>query len=243
MTEKSDDRGDNTPRSGSVVGRLTDVLRRDISLGRIKPGHRLKIEEMRARYHVSHPSAREALSILAGEGFVDAIDQRGFWVAASSLADLTDLSRVRTELECIAFDWSVARRTTDWRAQVVAAHFALNEVEEELPGDPHNLALQWDERNRDFHLAVAGQCGSERLLGLIRSHYDLTRRYRLMVLSGEQWGERHESWRLASAAEHLALKEAVIKGDGARGRKILRHHILKKAETEGAGEILHLVAS
>jgi len=127
---------------------------------------------------------------LAGAGFVNAIDQRGFWVAGSSLDDLTDLSRLRTELECIALEWSIERQTTDWRAQVAAAHFALNEIEEKLPDDPHGLALEWDERNRDFHLTLAGQCGSDRLLGLIRTHFDLTRQYRLMVLSGEEWGEK-----------------------------------------------------
>ena len=112
-----------------VVTSLSDELRRDISLGIIKPGEKLNIEGLKRDYSVSHPSVREALSLLAGEGYVSFEESKGFRVLSPSQAELQDIIRVRAELEAMALAWAVERSTLDWRSQVIAAHYALSEVE------------------------------------------------------------------------------------------------------------------
>ncbi len=159
---------------GSVVGNLANQLRRDIALGIIKPGTKLNIEALKKEYKVSHPSVREALSLLAGEKFVSSIDQKGFRVLKTSSEELKDITRIRAELECLAFEWSVNNANIDWRAGIVAAHHALTEVENEMLSDHVAFALEWDERNRNFHYAIVGNCGSPQLLDLIAQNYALT---------------------------------------------------------------------
>ncbi len=213
--------------TGPVVPRLTEALRIEISLGALEPGARLKIDQIRKKYDISAASVREALSILTGEEFVTSIDQRGFVVTAYQGERLTDLTRVRAELECIAFGWSVENADTDWRANVVARHFALSEAETKLGQDPFAHALEWDQRNFDFHMALAGACGSNRLIALITNHYDLTRRYRLIGLArGTDYSLLGES-RHQSAREHADLKDAALAGDTAAGQAIIRKHLLK----------------
>ena len=67
-------------------------LRSDIIAGKLAPGAKLRIEELREDYQIGASPLREALNRLAGEGFVTVEEQRGFKVAPVSLDDLQDLS-------------------------------------------------------------------------------------------------------------------------------------------------------
>ena len=116
----------------TIVNELASQIRRDIALGEIEPGSRLNIEAIKRERKVSHPTIREALALLAGEGYVTAEDNKGYRVLASSLEDLKDSTRLRAELECLGFRWSIERSSAEWRASVVAAHYTLSEVEAEM---------------------------------------------------------------------------------------------------------------
>lgn len=217
------------PKQGSIIASLSDRLRRDISLGLIKPGNKLNIEAIKRSYNVSHPSVREALSKLVGEGYVSFEESKGFRALQSSHAEQQDITRVRAELECLAFDWSIQRTTVDWRSTVVAAHYALSEIEKKMPSDPMNAALEWDERNRAFHFALVGNCDSPKLLDLIAAQYDLSRRYRLMAHAHDRSEESRARWVDMSALEHEQLKQFALDGDIKAGQKILKKHITKAA--------------
>lgn len=213
----------------SVVADLSDKLRRDISLGILPPGERLSIEALKRTHGVSHPSVREALSLLLGEGYVFQEEQKGFRVLESSVDEQLDISRVRAELEAVAIGWSIANSTRAWRAQVVATHYALTEAEALLEQDARKHVLEWDELNRGFHLALASNCGSPKLIALITMQYDLSRRYRLMAHGESVSPNERLNWLQASADEHLKLREAALTGDTIEAQKLLRSHILKGA--------------
>ncbi len=74
--------------AATVVQFIAEQVRRDISFGVLPPDSRLKIEDLRQRYGGSAHSFREALTLLANEGIVEASSQRGFRVASASQADL-----------------------------------------------------------------------------------------------------------------------------------------------------------
>lgn len=209
----------------SVIATLSDQLRRDISLGILRPGLKLNIESLKREFKVSHPSVREALSMLVGEGYVASEDHKGFRVPADSASEQSDIAAVRAELECLAFGWSVARGNTDWRASVVAAHYALSEAEAGMAADPLAYTLEWDERNRSFHMALLANCGSDRMLGLIADQYDLGRRYRLLAHTRDLSAPTRAPWIEKSVREHAQLKDAALAGDAQTGQRILRDHI------------------
>jgi GntR family transcriptional regulator, carbon starvation induced regulator len=209
------------PAGTLVVQGLVDDLRLDISLGRFRPSQKLKIEELRRRFGVSAISVREALSILKGEGYVTTLPQRGFYVSAYSLETLRDMTRVRGEMESVGLRWSMKNASLDWRAKVAGAYHALDEVETLLRSDRAAHALEWDNRNRDFHLALCAACGSPTLLEQIQGFYDLTRRYRLAsrVKTGTP---RDESFR-----EHEEIFKLVLAGEAEKAEEALRQHIWK----------------
>ena len=202
-----------------VVQALADDLRRAISLGQYRPSQKLKIEDLRRHFGVSAISVREALSLLAGEGYVSALPQRGFFVSAYSLETLRDMTRVRGEMESVGLRWSMKTASRDWRAQVVGAYHALSEVERLIVEDKAAHAIEWDNRNRAFHLALCAACGSPTLLAQIEGFYDLTRRYRLCAL------ERTGTPRPDSTVDHQQIYELVLAGDAAAAEDALRQHI------------------
>lgn len=216
----------------TVIAGFLNQIRRDISLGVLRPGERLVIEQLKRQHKISHPSVREALAQLVGEGYVSQQDQKGFKVLGVSLETLRDITRVRSELETLALSWSMENSDTDWRASVTAAHFALAEVEKEMVEDPLSYALEWDERNRNFHMALCANCGSPHLLSIIARQYDLTRRYRLMAHEKGKSTAARSSWMKESAKEHRLLKDAALAGDVDQVLDLLRGHVNKGSEAE-----------
>ena len=88
----------NLPRrftSRTLGESIYERLRNDIIAGRLEPTAKLRIEELRETYETSASPLREALNRLAGEGFVTAEGQRGFYVAPISLKELDDITRLR----------------------------------------------------------------------------------------------------------------------------------------------------
>ncbi len=216
-------------KSSSVplVAVLSDKLRRDICLGVLTPGTRLNIAALKREHGISHPSVREALALLVGEGYVVSDANKGFAVAETSLDEQRDSTFVRAELEAMAFEWSVKAGTTDWRAHIVACHYALSQVESEMVEDPVSHALEWDNRNRAFHFALIANCGSSKLLEIIGALYDHSQRYRLAAHSKRLTVLDREKWVVGSSGEHSALKDAALAGDIKSGQETLKKHITK----------------
>ena len=70
-------------------------IRADIVSGRIAPGHKLRLDRMRAEYGAGISTLRELLSRLAAEGLVLAEGQRGFEVPPVTAQNLRELAELR----------------------------------------------------------------------------------------------------------------------------------------------------
>ena len=66
----------STQISETATTRIYGRLRVDILTGSLKPGEKLKIEELRRSYNVGSSPLREALSLLTSDGLVTRADQR-----------------------------------------------------------------------------------------------------------------------------------------------------------------------
>lgn len=155
-------------------------LRTDIVCGRLAPDAKLRIEELRQDYDTGASPLREALSRLAGEGFVTAEGQRGFRVAPISLADLDEITRLRIMLECEALRESIAKGTDAWESDLVATFHHLAKVEGSARLAPD--VLEWEMRNHAFHEALIAACDSSWLLRFRRTLFEQHKRYRLISI-------------------------------------------------------------
>src|ERR1700752_3462867 len=91
-----------------------DVLRFELLNGVLCPGQKLRMVELAHRFTVSQSVIREALTRLAEQGLVVATPQRGFRVRELSVPDLADLTRVRVQIESLAFRQAIECGDVAW---------------------------------------------------------------------------------------------------------------------------------
>ena len=209
-------------KSRNLVGSSTyQQIKRDIIFGDLKPGNKLKLDGLRQRYAASMSTLRETLSRLASEGFVEAKDQRGFFVTPVSSEDLVEIANLRVLLECHALRLSVKNGDTDWEGNLVAAHHKLHLMEQKLLAGDDSHKEDWKRYDWEFHLALIAACGSRNLLSLHSVLYDKYLRYQMLVLT----------YRGADAVEeHRQMFEQALARDVEGSAKTLRQHIERGLE-------------
>jgi GntR family transcriptional regulator, carbon starvation induced regulator len=190
-------------------------IRTDIIFGRLRPGHKLRLEALKEDYGVSVSTLREILSRLASDGFVVAEGRRGFEVAPVSADDLKELAALRLLLESHAMEQSFATGDMEWEGRVVSAHHKLAATERGMSAKKPNQQL-WKRYDGEFHQALISSCGSRALMQAHAAVFDKYFRYLILALSYR--GE-------IVPRQHQQLLECALKRDAARAKIVLTAHI------------------
>lgn len=211
--------GDQAGAPRSLIEQAYRDLRRDIVEGRYEPGERLRVEHLRDSYQVSGGTLREALALLVSDQLVVPQAQRGFRVAPMSLADLEDLTRTRTLLECAAVRDSIAAGDVEWEARVVSAFHKLSRAEEKLLEDAVSGFEEWEGCNRAFHEALTSASPSRWIRHFQSLLYQQAQRYRRLSSRSAELP--------ASTAhdEHREIFAAAMARDADRAERVMVQHI------------------
>lgn len=206
---------------------LTDAtlrrLRRDIISGLLKPGQKLRVQELTTAYDVGTSPLREALFQLASDGFVRSSGQRGFTVAGLSNMELLDITHWRCTLECEALRRSLVNRSVDWEAELISAHHRLKGVEQDPGHSDDEIADHWERQHWLYHLTLYSRCGSAWLLRFCE----------LLGEHGERYRRSFVTYRNIPSkigAEHQAILDAILAKKGDEAIAILAQHIERAAE-------------
>lgn len=81
---------------------IAQDLKESIVKGKLKPGQRLKIEEISTQYGASNTPVREAFHYLASQGFVENIPRKKVIVKEITLKNIEDIYAIHTVLEGFA---------------------------------------------------------------------------------------------------------------------------------------------
>lgn len=185
-------------------------LRHDILAGKVAPGSKLRIEELRKSYNVSGSPLREALSRLVSEGLVEAEGQRGFRAPQTSLSDIRDITNTRKILDHTTLAAAIENGDVEWEAEFVAAFHRLTKAHEDImasQGEPSEAVVNaWEERNREFHDAMVSACESKWLLRFREMVYAQAERYRRLLLTDKETAVEVQE-------EHRRMMEAALKRD------------------------------
>lgn len=203
-------------------------IREDIIFGRLVPGQKLRLENLKEVYDTSISTLREILSRLSSEGFVLAEGQKGFEVSGVSVADLKETAELRLLLETHALDQSFLRGDVDWEAGLVAAHYKLAHMEQLMKTGDTSQSADWKRYDWEFHQALIAACGSTLLMETHATVFDKYLRYQMVALSYR--GD-------VAAREHQQLLDAALNRDAESARKILVLHIqggVEHATAQGA---------
>ena len=204
-------------KSRNIVGASTyQRIKRDIIFGELAPGSKLKLDGLRERYQASMSTLRETLNRLASEGFVDALDQRGFFVTPVSREDLIEIANLRVLLECHALHLSIANGDTDWEGNLVAAHHKLHLMEQKMLAGDDSQKEDWKRYDWEFHLALIRACNSKNMLELHAVLFWKYLRYQMLVLTyrGDE-----------AAQEHKDIFDAALARDSEAAARRLEEHI------------------
>ncbi|OKH98049.1 GntR family transcriptional regulator [Streptomyces sp. CB02923] len=144
----------------STAERVADILRDRITEGYFPPGARLSEESIGGALGVSRNTLREAFRLLTHERLLVHQLNRGVFVRIVTVADLDDIYRIRTLVECAAVRslGEPPHPVEAMEAAVVAGEAAFEE-------------RAWRDlgtANLRFHQAVVGLAGSPRTDELMR---------------------------------------------------------------------------
>lgn len=195
--------------------RAYDAVRERIASGAVPPGSWLREHTVASSLGLSRTPIREALRLLAAEGVVELVHNRGARVLDWSAEDIDEAYRLRALIE--GYGAGLAARRAD--VTTVERLRALQ--------DRYEAALDGEGRtgdasarcNDDFHAAVLAASGSARLSTLLAtvSSAPLVRR----VLQGYDDDDRRRS-----VLQHRDIITAIEHGDHELATSAMSSHIL-----------------
>lgn len=194
---------------------LVERLRALIVQDTLKPGEKVPEKDLCEAFGVSRTPLREALKVLASEGFVILQANRGARVAQVTRKELEDafaliavLEQLAGELACHRIDDTAIAQIEERHAEMLKAHAARDRA-------------RYFQANQEIHKSLILASGND----LLEAHHRLldarAQRARFMVnLSEERWAQAIE--------EHEAMMDRLRRRDGAGLGQLMKRHLENK---------------
>jgi DNA-binding GntR family transcriptional regulator len=186
-----------------------------IMAGTLRPGERLRLEDLAARLGVSITPVREALLTLRGEDMVELQPRRGYVVAPMSRQDIEDVFALQANLagELAA---RASRRTNDEQLT------ELHEVQARLRVAVAEARLsELEQLEFGFHRLINRVTESRKLARFLHA----ATRY-----TPHRFYASDPAWRANMLSDHQALLEALAARDPEAARAAMARHFTDGAE-------------
>ncbi|GJD50732.1 Fatty acid metabolism regulator protein [Methylobacterium crusticola] len=194
---------------------VAERLRALIRSGELEPRARINEIALTERFGISRTPLREAIKILATEGLLDLLPNRGARVASISLAEIDEMLEVVAGLEATAADLACRHITEPEIAAIAAAHEAMIAAWRR-EDDPAYFTL-----NRQIHEAVMAASRNATLGAIYASLSGRIQRARYAA------HKTPEQWRRA-VDEHVQMLALLRARDGEGLARVVRAHIRGK---------------
>lgn len=194
------------PRTAADVA---DALRRQIQDGLLPPGEWLREIRICTEFGVGRSIARTALRELADDGLVNIEENRGAFVAATTVQEVFDLYEVRAALYGLAARFACIRATPHHLKETLKLVDALLEASER--GGPAEDLIHQSEVIFS-RLASVSSLDAQRMIEAIRRKTRWHYSYVSLALSTD--GGPFDHWRVVRAG--LAERDGAKASEGAR---------------------------
>jgi DNA-binding GntR family transcriptional regulator len=151
-----------------IAARIVQALEGDIVFGRLRPGQKLREEDLAERFGGSRHQVRESLVRLERLGIITRERNRGAAVRSFTEAEIREIYDVREMLQRQA----ALRISLPVEAAIIASLKAIHETYSQavLAADLQRIHAS----NDLFHKELFGLCGNDVLAGLVKHYMDLT---------------------------------------------------------------------
>ncbi|MCA3596198.1 MAG: GntR family transcriptional regulator [Methylobacterium sp.] len=196
-----------------VAERIRDLIRS----GELEPNSRVNELELAERFGISRTPLREAIKILATEGMLELLPNRGARVAAVNEAEIDEMLEVIAGLEANAARLLAMRISDSEIADIAELHEVMLEAYEKRD-EAHYFTL-----NRQIHEAMMRAAKNATLAQLYAGLSSRIQRFRYAA------HKTPEQWRRA-IDEHEDMLRLMIERDGEKLAALMERHILGKKE-------------
>jgi DNA-binding GntR family transcriptional regulator len=192
-----------------------DRLRDLIVQGRLVAGIRLNERLLTSQLGVSRTPLREAFKVLATEGLVELLPNRGAIVSQMDPVRLAETLAVMGALEALAGELACLNATEAQINEIRALHYEM------LAYHARGDLAGYFKFNQAIHLKIVKHSGNAVLFNIYRQMNGNVRRARYMAnLSRERWD--------AAVREHDAILAALSARDVKRIKVLLADHLAHK---------------
>ena len=193
----------------------TDRLRDLIVQGRLAAGSRLNERLLTAQLGLSRTPLREAIKVLATEGLVELLPNRGAIVSQMDPVRLGESLAVMGALEALAGELACGNATDAQINEIRALHYEM------LAYHARNDLAGYFKFNQAIHLKLVKYSGNAVLYNIYRQMNGNVRRARYLAnLSQERWD--------AAVREHDAILAALSARDVKLIKALLSDHLAHK---------------
>jgi DNA-binding GntR family transcriptional regulator len=190
-------------------------LRELIRAGELEPRARVNEFELAERFGISRTPLREAIKILATEGLLELLPNRGARVASVSPEEVDEIMEVVAGLEATAADLACRAITDEEIASIEVKHLAMVEAWKR-GDDPAYFTL-----NREIHEAIMQASRNATLQAIYANLSGRIQRARYSAhKTPAQWKK--------AVGEHEQMIRLLKRRDGERLALVLRDHIRGK---------------
>jgi DNA-binding GntR family transcriptional regulator len=199
-------------KHGNRTQVAAERLRRMIIAGDLAPGQRISEREVGEHLDgLSRTPLREAFKILAAEGLVTIVPNRGATVTALSMAEVDEAIELLIGLEGLAAESACARIGEPQIAAIAELHRQMCEAYRA------GQLMAYFEINQAIHQRIVDASGNGALARVYATECARIRRYRY---AGNR---RYERWERA-VAEHEQIVNVIKERNGPLLRELLRAH-------------------
>jgi DNA-binding GntR family transcriptional regulator len=190
-------------------------LRQMLVEGRIPPGAKLNERELCEALDVSRTPLREAIKMLASEGLVELLPNRGAIAVQLDEDDVRHAFEVMGGLEALSGELAAQRITDAELAEIRAMHFEM------LAAYTRRDLSNYYRLNAQIHRAISAAAKNP----VLAATYDRVNA-RLQALRFRS-NQDEEKWK-AAMKEHEQMIDALGRHDGAAMRTVLLAHLQNK---------------
>lgn len=206
---------------GEAAARIRDM----INEGQLLPGARIPEKQLCEHFGISRTPLREALKVLASEGMVELLPNRGARVMRLTRQMLEETYHVMGALEGLSGELACRFVTEAEVADIQALHYQM------MAHYKRREIRPYFEFNQRIHDAIMAASRNEVLRETYSSlSYRIQRVRYSTSMTEEYWAQ--------AVADHEAMIECIVARDGERLGDILREHLRHKLVVAAASGVI-----
>ena len=204
--------------SGGLHEQAAARLRTMLVEGQIAPGAKLNERELAEALRISRTPLREAIKMLASEGLVDLLPNRGAVAVRLTEADVMHSFELLAELEGLAGELAAQRIDDATRNELRALHFEM------LASHARGDLSGYYRLNAQIHAGINAAAANPVLSAIYRQVNARVQSLRFRTNQNEAKWQR-------AVAEHTQMLHALDARDGPALRALLKAHLEHKRDT------------